>query len=725
MLLAAGLCVAVVTWPWVVNFHNAIDHWDVGLHAWKLAFNAQRILEGGFWLPQYQANFYYPFSLTLAYDDLFWIPSLVAAVFWGLSHDPLVTYNATFFVFWALPAPLTYLLLRELRLGRAAAAWGALAFTLLPFRTSYYLEFNGHLIFGLPLCFWLLLRLAKRASLARALAAALAFWAQAVSALYFAVMITVVTPFLALAFWRGQPQLVRQPGLARNLGLAGLVLVGLCALFLHPYYQLSSEEHFVRSLGEMADHAAQPLAYLLNASVFTASPAAWQPHLPAQPGEVILWAGWPVALLAALGNWRERCLEGSSIWMAEGRERNLHLLAFVRALAWLVFAVWVVASALTLLPHHQAGRAADWGFNLVCLTLLGCSLAMLWLRRPASWEQSFLSGLGLAAVLCFFLSLGPYIEVGGDIRLADNLLVRALYDWVPLVRSTRVVSRYALVPLFFLVVYGAFYLHRLEWRPALKWGLALAGLALMWAEVNLPEGGLVYAPAQVRQTAQLEAFLRGQEPCSLAALPMGLRELDSQYMMAIAGVRMRRYLLNGWTGFNDDLDEEVERRLNDGHLDQALDLLRQVWPRPLIVVERGILAHFNHNGGYAVTLEGLAQACPLLHKDKRFSVFAIPDAPLRGESARALLRADLLRQARGLEISARLAQAPEGETAPAQVCLNGRPLGRVELGGREARFSLPLDGQGLTLRPNEISLRRLGDGPGQVELLDLRLLGLE
>ena len=360
--LAAAVLIALATWPWAANLASALNvHWDLGLHAWKLNWNARHILDGGLLLPDYHANFFYPQAYTLVLDDLFWFPSYFAALVLGLSHNPILTYNLTFLFFWALNAPATYLLLRELEVGRPAAWLGGLAFALSPFLVSYYLEFNGTLCFGIPLVMWLLVRFLKQPGWTGALWLVLAFWAQAVSALYYTVILSLSLPLVAAPLlFRQRPELLRSwRFLAQSL--AGLVtLAGLGLVYLRPYILLHNHLGLGRNLGEMSLHSADALSYLHNASCFVSPYRASLAGLVsagrlrrddsmARPSGA--FAGRPV--LVALP-------PGAAYWPETGRSGPGGSLRWVRVAALAVFWVWLVAALLTSSRAWAAPWATWW-----------------------------------------------------------------------------------------------------------------------------------------------------------------------------------------------------------------------------------------------------------------------------------------------------------------------------------------------------------------------------
>jgi len=262
-VLACTLALLATVPGWAGHMGSGLpDHWDPPLHAWKLLWNGRHILDGRFFWPPCQANAFYPHADTLCFDDLFWPQSFVAAGVLAMGLGPLFAYNLTLLFMWVLSGTGCFLLLRSLGCGALAAGTGGLLFTLLPYKLSYYLEFNMQLDFGLVFVVYFLWRLYRRPSWSAALGLAAAFWFQAISALYYAVIAATTLPLMLPSLWR---HLRRRGTLAAFLGFAAVAAVAAavgCAVFLWPYWELYHADHLQRHLSETMTHRADLLAYL-------------------------------------------------------------------------------------------------------------------------------------------------------------------------------------------------------------------------------------------------------------------------------------------------------------------------------------------------------------------------------------------------------------------------------------------------------------------------------
>ncbi len=725
VVLVAAVLIAVVTWPWAADLAGRLSsHWDVGLHAWKLNWNAEHILSGRFWLPPYHGNFFYPQAYALALDDLFWVPSFFAAVVRGLSGNAVLTYNATFLFFWALSGGFMFLLLRELGLGRAAAWLGGLAFCLLPYRASYYLEINGQFCFGIPLLLWLLARFFKEPGYLNGILAALAFWAQAVSALYYAAILAVSLPLILVPLMRGRADLFKERRFYAVVGVVLVVLVGLCAAYLYPYYLLHTRMGFSRSLGEMARHSAQPLTYLMPASSFVPpyGLARILPLPPALKAEVILWPGLALVLLALVYGFRGRRLlrrrqeaASSGIPAASGWTaglRWLRLCGLVGFASWVCWAAW-----------RGPGLLPAWAGNLLVngclLAVLLASLALSLLEPAVEIRRGFIMGLATAAFFCFALSLGPRITVGNRELLANNDVMLFFFNYVPLGHSTRVMSRYGIMPLFALVVSAALAFDGLGSRPLWRgvfWCL-LVGLMVWEADIPITAA---YVPPRLNSDPAFQRVLSNHEPCSIIVLPLGERKLDSDYMLWVSGTHHQRYLINGWTGFGHPYTHELGQLFGRGRMRRALAELEYCWPDALIVVDRQALRYYNRKG-YATTEDKLDSWSNLIYRDDKFCVYRPwPVARVHHKYTR-MVRIDLLTRAKAVCFSIR-SRKPYRLTRRAGVYLNGVLLGKVEVKSRWRRHRIEIKKAPLFIHGDNITIQPLDTREGVFEIKDFCLL---
>jgi len=678
LLVLAFLCllIALALWPWPRYFRTGFpDHFDPPFHAWKLQVVADQILHDHRLLPDPMTNIYYPYANELYFDALLWPQGMAAALLKVLGCGPILTYNLVLLFFWGLSGLFMYLLLRELSLGRPAALFGAAALCLIPYRTSYYVEFNMQMCFGLPLFLWCWLRFLRHPRAVTGFWLAVAVWLQAVSELYQAVILALAFPFLFLPACRN---LLARHGRDRNLYLgAGLALLTVLALslpYLLPYFSLFQGGGYARSSREMMTHSLEPLAYLgerIGRWLCGADPLATvkTDEMDVFPSLTLL-----VVLAGALLARRPgRRVDGSG----QGRGGLPDRLVLLCLAAFFL----LLAGLCRMNPSPAWGRMLLAGGNVLLLGALALGVVA---AISASRDQGtiLVRGVTGAALFCFILSLGPVLRVLNQEVLAGNWLFSLVNRVFPL-SGFRVMSRFSVVVMIALVLLAARFLDRAGR------GRRIAGLSLPLAAVlGLLTESLVtphpYRDFPLRISEPVRQVLDTGRKNSIVVVPLGDRYLDARYMLAIGDTD--NLLVNGFGGFIPSLQIKIGRALGQQPR-RALELIRAVWPRPLVAVDRKALAPLTDQG-YRTGEALIRGQGELLARGPRFSVFRLYEPEENQKEYRRFLRVDLLR-ANGLyRFQARCLAGAESRYL--FVLFNGLVVDRVELTPDWQTYTVPL-----------------------------------
>lgn len=698
--LAAVAAILALTWPWALHFSGEfVNHWDPPFHAWKLELIARAILRGDPWLLATESPVIYPYGGTLYYEALQWPPAWLAALLLACTNWPSeLVYHLVLVACWALSAPCMAALLREVRLGRTAAFTGALLFCIVPHRISYLVEFQMQLIYAIPLYYLFLVRLLRRPRILDGAGLALAWWLQAVSELYQAVFLLITTPFIIASFVSARPGLLR----ARRLWRAGLAaaLVGAASLYplLTPYFLQRAGGSVRRLMSEVPRHAAQPLTYLQPFNHLT----PWT--LDARRAELSLYPTVAVLLLALIGlaaGWRQGVAGGR---IDRRMRRSLALLAASGA-------TFVI---LTLLLHNGIGAASDalprcWDFSAILCVLAGTLLVMLPVRAPS--RTLFLRGLLGAAILCFFLSLGPTLSIGTyDMFVADarvstgNTVYQTAHrTWLPLLSSFRVVSRFGVVVLFFLICLAATTLDRL-WRagaarPATR-GATAALLLLLVGLESLAHPMLKNGFRPVDRGAESPLIRRleaRREPFVLAMFPMGDRMDEGMRMFGL--LRDRHLSVYAWGGFIPSYTYGIREAVKHLQVERIHAGLSILWPDCLLLVDRTVHLPASEasprrfpeypvasEAGMGIDFVGLlGRVATPIDQDGRYTLMRLAPAAPAARHLR-LFRADMGRRSPIVEATV-TSERPGRLT----VTLNGQPLATRQVEGGRAVFRHELD----------------------------------
>ena len=705
VFLGLLLSILLVTWPWATTLSTEfLEHWDPPFHAWKLELMARGILAGRLLPVDGNTNMLYPHSGALYHEALQWPQALVAAPFFALPHaNPILIYHGVLLAFWTLSGVCLWMLLLALGTTRRAALLGALFFTLMPYSVSYMVEFNMKLNFGLPLFFFFAVRYVQRPSIRYACGMALAWWLQAASELYQAVFLLLLLPLVGLPVLAVHFRLI---GSGRKFwlpaGCAGLLGGALTWAFLMPYLTLLDAGSIQRLLREIQNHSLEPLSYFCSLGRFRlwSAPVDWFDEMVVYPTAAMLLLTGLFSAQTALAR-RRMGPWGLGGWARAVRNVSLGLFA-----------------VLTFAIYHSGGSA--WfapAYPVLPVLAVGAAVVAAGFPVRRDLPSLFLGGLFAAAVLAFFLSLGPRLAILKYTApfAAKNHVYLWLYAHVDALRGFRVVSRFSVFPLLFMCVASAFAWARLErrWlhRPWLRalWILPVALLALeaVPARIQTRPLQLPYA------SPVLDALDRMEQPHVLAVVPMADRYYTSRHMLQIG--RHDRLFAYGWGGAFPKNAKKLEASLHPGRERpaRAAALLRPLWPECLVLEDK----HLSRGAVTGLTCnytQLLADETELVQEDERFALLRFKPNPGPAVEEIRLIRADFLRENPVVHFRARL----DGDGPPAELYLdvNGHLVGRVALTSetRDFRLRVPRS-HVITLLPNRLRFHARDDRPFRLE----------
>ena len=706
VLLLLIVAVLAITWPWAQTFASAfLDHWDPPFHAWKLEYVARSIWSGHLVPPDGDTNMYYPYSGTLYFEALHWPQALVAAPLFGLFHlNPVLVYHLVLVFFWALAGLCTWMLMLALGSTRRSALLCALLFTILPYRTSYMVEFNMQLCFALPLFFFFLVRYFQQPSVRYACGLAVAWWLQASSELYQAVFLLLILPFPALALLAPNWRLLRS---FRRFWLPAIcaAAVGgtLTWIVLGPYLTMLNMHAVNRNLTEITHHVLEPLSYLRPGGRFH-----FLTPFDAKKDEMIVY---PTLVLIAL-----TCLHLVFDARRLSRLPVPRWLLVVRTVRW--GALIGFFSLSFFIYYHGASAGLGSVYALLPVAAMLTSFLVLFHPTERNPATLFMTGFFAAAVFAFFLSMGPMIGIRHSEFAVFNWLYLWIYNHLLALQGFRVVSRFSIFLLLFMALAGALAWSQIErrwfkhgWR---KW-LWLAPLALAVPEC-LPVPIPVIPMPYPLQSPVIDTLDRLGKPYVIAMAPMGERYYDSRYMLQIA--RTDRLFVYAWGGAYPEYTSQVHAAMNPAGPDpvQACNLLRQLWPECLILEDKSITWHTRKPFNYA---QLFSAETTVLAEDDRFVLMRINPRSVPTEEKIRLVRHDFLRQYPRVTFRART--AADVPAATLWLDLNGYVIGRWEIGpeARDFQVSIP-DRYSLKITPNRFRFHATGNTPFFLDIFDLQ-----
>jgi hypothetical protein len=703
---------AAYTWPLVMDpAHLLPPNGDPRLFSWVLLTIFRNLTSRPDLL--FHGNAFYPFGNTLSFAEPLLVPALVAGPLDAWTGSPILAYNVTLLLFWALSGWAMYWVAWRVTGRHPAAFVAAIVFTFAPYRTDHYMEFQMEMAFGIPLAIYALVRFLETQR-SRYLAALVgAFWIQAVSVWYYAIILALGLGAVAVQFgalrWRGW-----RPRALLAAALAGLVLAGALAPVAAPYFRTRQELGLERSLNDAVPRSA-------NLGSYVEARANWLYHA------FTAKRAWEASLFLGLAG---LALAGAAFgWLRAGPVRG-------RPERWLTAAAGTCLGGLLAAALLRGGvRVGD--VTLRPFTELGVAfLAVVLLRqvvegwrrwRAGSADRRLTEGdwvrllLGLGA-LAFFLSLGPVVSLGpfGDTPI-DEGLYAWLWPYVVLFRAIRGPTRIGILAIFAGALLAALGVKWLLAAPRRTWGRAVAaalGLLLVVEYARMP---MPYR-FEASPGRPVDAVLR-TDRADVAVLewPPNVEAVDVDAMFRSLAHGKR--VVNGLSGFVPAALRDLSVVLSEPDAPfpaEAQSALLRIYPLRYLVVR---LADHHLVGTWHPTWQRLRRVHPALLRHRgtygEADLYEILPVPERGLVLERWVSYDFLAAHPVLEAAVRpLGQHP-GRAAWVDVALNDRPLTRVPLDGPR-RLRLGLRPPFRRAAPNMIRLTygydRVGPGTGRSDI---------
>ncbi len=680
--------VALYTWPLVRGLgHLWPANHDPRLFTWVMLTIFRNLTTQPAAL--FHGNAFYPVGQSLTFAEPLLTPALLAGPLHALTGNPVLAYNVTLLLFWALSGWAMHAVTFALTRSHAAAVVAAAVFTLAPYRTELYLEFQMEIAFGIPLCVYTLVRFLEGQRTRDLLAFLVVFWLQAIAVWYYAVILAfglavLVAQYAALR-WTGW----RLPALARAAA-GGVALVAALVPVAWPFFVTRRELGFERGLADVDERSADVLTYLeLHSNWLYRVPRAGHFF------ETSLFLGAVALALAGAG----------LLWLRGGRE------ARGPAERWLGRAMWVC------LALAGVGLVVRRGLPFTALAVAGLFVGLGrqavegWRRWRAGVEDRRLGErdwvamlLGLALV-AFLLSLGPHVEVAG--QSIDTGLYAWLYPYLLPLRAIRAVTRVGALVVFagaLLAGLGTKWLSQRLPRSAAAVVIGIAGVLLLleYATFPLAYGRVAPGPRPVD-----EALRRVEPDAVILEWPTNVPDADADAMFRSVGHGRR--IVNGYSGFVPEMLRELSGLLTTRGdrfpVDAAQAALRRIYPLRYLVVRLDDPAI--EPDWHPTWLALRREAPPLLRFRGSFGtadLYEIVPLPERGGRLERWVSYDVLRARPVLRLTAAPLVAGPALEQWVEVRLNGRLIARTALAApttATVRLSPPFN----RAAPNVLTLR--------------------
>jgi hypothetical protein len=571
--------------------HLLPPHWDPQLMAWDMASTAKRLLSDPLLL--FHGNDFYPYGTTKAFIEPLLIPALFNMPIFLLTGNPVLSYNVTLLFFWSLSGLTMYLCAREILGHRAGALLAAAIWTLSPYRTDYYLEFNMQMSFAVPLVVLYWYRFLRTQRLKDAALTFVFLGIQCLSSWYYAVMVSLYAIVFSACY-----VLLKQRGWkVKKLLKVIPIIVLFCVVllpFARPYFQVRKTLSMVGgSLKEATVYSADVLTYVES------GPIRWYHFSPTHHhAETSIFPGFIALLFIVLscGNVfeREAKFHGSKAM------RILRLVAvggLIVSLSNLALRVGISPDAARFLPIMRFFQASCWGvgFCLLLFLLRGRSQSKSNVPERALLNKEMLATFLFASFVMFLLSLGPTAHA------RRQVIGRGMHYWLygmffPL-HVVRVVTRFGSLVLFSVGILsglGVKWLHSVvsqRWRPI----AIFCCLPFLLATLEYLPKPLRYREFRWNQPPPVYDFIASDpDDFVVAEWPLGVRETDADYLLwSIA--HKKRVVGNPcrWRRRMPPRTETLAKALGElpsaEHGTHSLAELRSIYPVKYFLLHGGLL----------------------------------------------------------------------------------------------------------------------------------------
>jgi len=675
--------------PWHSFFFTGLgEHWDTQLMGQWMAWNAHNILNGNILCPDFNANYFYPHSLTLAFGEMLWPESFIYAALYGPTHNPFFAFNGTMLFFWALAGVTMYAFLRELGIGRAVGYLGGFIYCLMPLLLMYYIEFNMTLVFIIPLMLLLLMRWLRKPTLGHAFLFCLGCFISATSCIYYTYMVVFPLICMFAAYLVNHPALLRDKRFYWSLGLIGATVALTAVFFLYPYVLLTTQGGYARNMNDFMISHAQPLTYLdtRSSALFT--------HLftpERRWAETYLFPGSVLAVLSLIYFVTQPAFDmgrpSERRWLPTG-------IAMAKTALWLTF--WFII--LTSLDSRGLPRLtgiASW-LSPVSLALLTLYIFKLFLPCDGSQQTVFVSGLAAGAVICFFISLGPFITIGLDarlIKLAHGPLY-LLFDQTAVFSVVRALTRFAAIVMVYLIVSSCVMLQRLvTLEKRVLWFFPLLLFFLFFEAAQMK-----YRYADYTNLVRSPVIQRARhlpEHSVLFQIPTTPKVVNAHSVLNTIGDF--HFLVNGCSGFIPEFFSEINGLLRDWKVAEVTRRLTEIWPSVVLLVDRPSTKWLATGWKKPFPWKVLDSSWELMDRDADYSLYKLRQRVFTSNRLVRRARTDVLQENSILIFSARLSgEAAGSHTASFRVSLNGHEAARGVVGHswQEYRITLPEEQMG-------------------------------
>jgi 6-pyruvoyl-tetrahydropterin synthase related domain len=306
---------AFKTYPLILYFGTYIPYnfedplsvtWVLGdplLVIWVLSWDFHALTTDPWKL--FNANIFYPTENALAFSEhLIGVLPLFAPVY-ALTGNPILAYNAVFFLSFTLSGVAMFLLVHYWTQNFWASLVSGFLFAFAPVRFGQLWHPQLLTLYWAPVAFLSLEKFLRNKRWRDLVGFALFYWLQVLSSIYLGWFVTIAVVLYVFYYaWSIDRGLLKRSMLTRYISFATLSLLVLVPFHL-PYYHVKQQWGFSRSLQDCVSFSADlllsplsvpPLLNDLYRSLFRVASSSYAPH------EKWLFPGFIMPILVGVGS---------------------------------------------------------------------------------------------------------------------------------------------------------------------------------------------------------------------------------------------------------------------------------------------------------------------------------------------------------------------------------------------------------------------------------------
>lgn len=560
--------IMIYMFPYPLKLWDSLPNYQtVNVHLTSIFYSAKSLLSGKLF-PDFNTRFYYPYGNTLAWNDCHIFLSAIFTPFYIVTKNPVFSFNITVLLFWVFSGFGMYYFLTKLFKNKYAAFFGAFAFVLCPFRTSYFNVNNMQLLYGIPFAFGFLIEFFKTRRYKYLLYLTFIIILQSYSSWYYTIILIIA--LLLFIFISICVRAYNYNTLDIFLGLVLALLIGYCMHFLvNPYVENNSELGMYKSLEEMEKNSADITSYAAIKTVENTNCTSYV-HLNstiASLSENIISPGYTIYGLALI-----------MLIFSFLRKKQIKLPKYICFIDWII--TFIIFFTIGVIITFLIFKKIEFNYSFFHFTLTKITKPIIILItfilfkmilktqnynkniyiKPIFNLRKFTIIISYLGLIFFIFSLGPTIKFFGE--NFGHGLIYYLYDFMFPIKATKVLSRFSVIVIFSCITLASLLIAYVSCLMRKNKFLLFIFYCLIYlvAGAEFIYGPYSFNSNDFQNISETYKYLDSRNnEFAILEIPSNNEYYNSEYMYWTNF--HSKYLLNGFSGFKSSILNDVSTDL--------------------------------------------------------------------------------------------------------------------------------------------------------------------